>query len=675
MIRRFGDDWLVSLFLVNGQQEPPETKDEAWLFQTELEVHGADGEPIFVKRALPEDSTDKDSAAYAEERQLAMAYRDTVEFAVGHGVAVHAEPSSGDPTRAVRIVTRAIPHYDVPMTDVPTAGDESFEQLAGLERDMKMLAESEPAAILDMLAPLPEAYAAWIERKRASIADPGARLAGFEEPAEHALERCERALARIREGLEVLRDDPQAMEAFRFANRAMWWQRIHSILAEQRRHGEEVMLDDIDLEKNRSWRPFQLAFILLNLATITKLDHPERNDPIGAVADLLWFPTGGGKTEAYLGLAAYAIGLRRLQGVVGGRIGEYGVTVLMRYTLRLLTLQQFQRATALICACEVMRREAIAAGDRRWGEEPFRIGLWVGQRATPNTVADAAEAIRRDHGDGRGPGGGIGTPAQLTNCPWCGSAIDPGKHIKAELYQGGRARVITYCGDKLGRCAFSERRSPGEGLGAVVVDEEIYRRLPTLLIATVDKFAQMPWNGQTQVLFGQVTGQCPRHGFVNPSIDDSPSHPARGALPSVKTGEHLRPTAARPHHPGRAASDLGAARHTGRPLRDRGRGALQLEARRHHGAAKGHRLDGHHPPGAGPDEGAVRPSGRDLSAARARRRRQLLLDPASSERRASWAALCRDLRAGTSAQARADPGLHRLSRGRPGALRPVWPRR
>ena len=94
----------------------------------------------------------------------------------------------------------------------------------------------------------------------------------------------------------------------------------------------------------------------------------------------------------------------------------------MRYTLRLLTLQQFQRATALICACEVIRREAIAAGDRRWGEEPFRIGLWVGQRATPNTVADAAEAIRRDHGDGRGPGGGIGTPAQLTNCPWCGSA-------------------------------------------------------------------------------------------------------------------------------------------------------------------------------------------------------------------------------------------------------------
>ncbi len=534
VIRRFGDDWLASLFLVNGQQEPRETKDQAWLFQVELEVRGIDGEPIFVKRTLPADQSGKDSAAYAEEQQLAMTYRDTIEFAVGHGVAVHAEPSPIDPTRATRITTQIIPTYDVPTTAMPTADDEGFEQLAGLELDMKVLAESEPAVILEMLAPLPSAYATWIARKRDSIANPSTRLAGFEESAEGALERCDRALARIREGLTLLQDDPQAVEAFRFANRAMWHQRIHSIRAEQRRHGEEVALDEVDLKRNRCWRPFQLAFILLNLATTTRLDHPERNDPDGAIGDLLWFPTGGGKTEAYLGLAAYAIGLRRLQGEVGGRIGEYGVTVLMRYTLRLLTLQQFQRATALICACEVIRREAIVAGDTRWGNEPFRIGLWVGQRATPNKVADAAEAIRRDHGDSRGPGGGIGTPAQLTNCPWCGSAIDAGKHIKAELYQGGRARVITYCGDKLGRCAFSERHSPGEGLGAVVVDEEIYRRLPTLLIATVDKFAQMPWNGQTQVLFGQVTGQCPRHGFVNPSIDDSPSHPARGALPSVR---------------------------------------------------------------------------------------------------------------------------------------------
>lgn len=115
---------------------------------------------------------------------------------------------------------------------------------------------------------------------------------------------------------------------------------------------------------------------------MTKLDHFERGVGPEALADLLFFPTGGGKTEAYLGLSAYTMALRRLQGVVAGRVGDEGVAV-MRYTLRLLTIQQFQRATALICACESIRRKALEHGDKRWGSTPFRIGLWVGRRTTP----------------------------------------------------------------------------------------------------------------------------------------------------------------------------------------------------------------------------------------------------------------------------------------------------
>src|SRR5690606_9280404 len=122
---------------------------------------------------------------------------------------------------------------------------------------------------------------------------------------------------------------------------------------------------------NHAWRTFQLAFILLNLPALTDPTHAER----GKLVDLLWFPTGGGKTEAYLGVAAYTMAIRRLQGMVGDRSGHAGVAVLMRYTLRLLTLQQFQRATALLCACEMIRREDPA----KWGSEPFRIGLWVGR--------------------------------------------------------------------------------------------------------------------------------------------------------------------------------------------------------------------------------------------------------------------------------------------------------
>jgi hypothetical protein len=285
---------------------------------------------------------------------------------------------------------------------------------------------------------------------------------------------------------------------------------------------------------NRSWRPFQLAFILLNLPGITQLDHLDRTGEAEAGADLLWFPTGGGKTEAYLGLSAYTMALRRLQGIVAGRSGEQGVAVLMRYTLRLLTIQQFQRATTLICACEILRR----ADEATWGKEPFRIGLWVGQRTTPNTTDQAAEAIQQAHGD-KYPGRGSGSPAQLTHCPWCGCTIHPGQHIKVESYARGRGRTLMYCGDGLGRCPFSARESSQEGIPVLVVDEEIYRRLPTLLIATVDKFAQMPWNGKVQMLFGQVEAYCDRHGFRSPEIEDAGSHPRRDRLPAATSRNHL----------------------------------------------------------------------------------------------------------------------------------------
>ena len=161
-----------------------------------------------------------------------------------------------------------------------------------------------------------------------------------------------------RGGADLLETDDQVAEAFQFMNRAMWLQRTHSLFSEGVRRGRDIDYNDVDIPDNRSWYPFQLAFILLNLPGITKFDHPERSESPEAVADLLWFPTGGGKTEAYLGLTAFTLALRRLQGTVEGRSGENGVAVLMRYTLRLLTLQQFQRATTLICACEDIRRQA-----------------------------------------------------------------------------------------------------------------------------------------------------------------------------------------------------------------------------------------------------------------------------------------------------------------------------
>ena len=414
----------------------------------------------------------------------------------------------------------------------------AFAKLEGMDLDMKRLAEANPKQYRSKLKPLIEAYQDWIEREEKRIADPAEGLADFKQVAQQAISRCRTTLGRIEAGLDLLDKDAMAAQAFQFMNRAMWLQRTHSLFAERVRRGDEKPdMEKIDVAENRSWYPFQLAFILLNLPGITKFDHPERSDAPEAVADLLWFPTGGGKTEAYLGLTAYTLGLRRLQGVVEGRSGENGVTVLMRYTLRLLTLQQFQRATALICACEDIRRTALSNGDNRWGMTPFRIGLWVGGSTTPNWTSDADEAVKSAHGGKPRSGaiGGVGSPHQLTNCPWCGTKIDPGKHIKVEKYSDGAGRTFIYCGAKFGQCKFSMKEAPREGLPVMVVDEEIYRRLPCLLITTVDKFAQMPWNGAVQMLFGQVNGLCERHGFRSPEIEDTDSHNRKGDLPAAKT--------------------------------------------------------------------------------------------------------------------------------------------
>lgn len=536
-IRRADTTWIVTLFLVNQQVEPEIRRDAFWLFQPELYVEAPDGSAIFRQRPFTQPGADPHSTIADEDAALAMLYRDEVEFAVGHGVSVHADVSSTNVTCASRITTRVIPTYEVAKTIAPTPDDQPG--LVGLVVDMKTLAETPTGGFAALLSPLTIAYRAWIDAQAARIGQPDARLDSFSSTANEALHRCHTALARIEEGIHLLDTHLQAADAFRFMNRAMWQQRLHTLLAETTRRGQQPDRAQLDIPKERSWRPFQLAFILLNIPALTDLHHADRSDSATAIADLLWFPTGGGKTEAYLGLTAYTLGIRRLQGVVAGRSGMDGVAVLMRYTLRLLTLQQFQRATTLICACELIRRE----NPTRWGTTPFRIGLWVGQRTTPNTAEQSDEALKREHGQFTRSSavGGSGSPAQLTYCPWCGTKIQPEKgHIRVEKVL---RRTLTYCGDPLGDCPFSRKQADGEGIPVLVVDEDIYRHLPALLIATVDKFAQLPWNGATGMLFGQVDGFCERHGFRSPAMDDKQSHPAQGGYPAVKVRPHgpLRP--------------------------------------------------------------------------------------------------------------------------------------
>jgi hypothetical protein len=497
----------VELGLVNAQDEPPANKDSAWLFQPRLTVTAAD-HAVFCPIDDPADDAGTLDAD-PEDKHLRLLYRDELRHAVGRNVATRAHVRDGE-RKAYRLETTWLPSYEVPATI-------ALQDLGGAEFRMHALAEAPQAQLEDLLGPLAAGYERWLHDQEARI---GTLPPALQETAEAAIFDARRCAARIRAGIDTLTSDSRAFTAFRFANRAMLLQRQHTA------HDETP-----------SWRPFQLAFVLLNVPALTDPASPDRD-----IVDLLFFPTGGGKTEAYLGLAAFTFAIRRLHKVIGtgadARSGEGGVAVLMRYTLRLLTAQQFQRAAALVCAAEVLRRDDPVT----WGNEPFRIGLWVGGAVSPNWYQAAAEQISAARDAPSTARTGV---LQTLACPWCGTALAAHRDLRPD---DDRHRVLLYCsaGEGPDPCPFSAVRSPGEGLPILTVDEEIYRLLPALVIATVDKLAQLPWHGYAGMLFGRVSRRCPRHGFQHFDLTEragcTPRHNAtRSGLPAVVShGRALR---------------------------------------------------------------------------------------------------------------------------------------
>ncbi|MFG2206753.1 DISARM system helicase DrmA [Streptomyces sp. NPDC048638] len=536
---------VVELALVNRQQDSRDARDAHWLFQAEIDVTAFpdDHAAVFLPVDDPLDPANRGNAPEApEDRRLRLLYRDSLSHAKGRNVAVHAQVREGE-RNAHRLTTTWLPEYDVRATTAPSVEDQDL--LRGLELGMDELAAlAVPARRTELsaaLAPLADGYGTWLEQQRHRAHSlPDDLRASACVAIEQALDVCDR----ITLGIDRLVADDTALEAFRFANRSMALQRRNTAIAAARAGREDdgdsyqEAYDEIYAKGKEAagWRPFQLAFVLLNLDSLTQPGHAHRGTGREALVDLLFFPTGGGKTEAYLGLTAYQFALRRLQGTIGSgteaRSGEAGVGVLMRYTLRLLTAQQFQRAAALVSACEVLRREEFAR-DARWGATPFRIGLWVGTSVSPNwfdeakeQIADAKESASDKHA----------RVLQVLTCPWCGSGLTARSHME---YDEGRRRVLLYCprGEGEDRCPFSRREARGEGIPVLTVDEEIYRLAPSLLIATVDKFAQLPWNGYAGLLFGRVTEICPRHGYRHDDLDAKTGcggrHNAKGDLPGV----------------------------------------------------------------------------------------------------------------------------------------------
>ncbi|BDG02821.1 DISARM system helicase DrmA [Anaeromyxobacter oryzae] len=442
----------ISVFLINRRQPDEENPDLAYAFQAELEVRCG---CAFVPRP---DLRGSLSGGDWDEQVADLHYADGPEYATGHGVSADWEKQGGS-CSVVR--TRWIPDAEVEKT-VTT-------QIEGVELSMTRLgALPDGAAARAALQPIVGAYRAWIDEEKARLGEhSGARR----ETAEALLANARIAAARIERGIAVLASDGDALDAFRVANRAV-----------ARALRKRLKQDD------PRWRAFQLAFILLNLPGISDRDDAERE-----LVDLLFFPTGGGKTEAYLGLAAYTMVLRRLR--ERGALTGAGATVIMRYTLRLLTLDQLARAAGLVCALELEREQ----DRKRYGEWPFEIGLWVGKAATPNHLGqkgdkrqDTARAKTQQY---KANPRFKPSPIPLENCPWCGAAFTPDSF---SLLPNDDFPIELRVACANFECEFTRDRP----LPIVAVDEPIYRRLPAFLIATVDKFASLPWVATSGVLLG-----------------------------------------------------------------------------------------------------------------------------------------------------------------------------
>ncbi|GAA0460892.1 DISARM system helicase DrmA [Streptomyces sp. NPDC046215] len=526
---------LIEIALCNDKETPRKIPVEAWLYQTKLSVSAADGAAVFlpVNDALLDTREEPDD----ELRRLRLQYRNRLEFAVGRTCSVDWQVAEGA-RRASEVWTAWLPVCETPQT--------AAEEIGTALLDMRKLETADAAELRAGLEPIVESYAAWLdaEEERARELPEHLRSEGLDAVAD--ARRVQRQLA---EGLEFLLADEEALRCFRFMNRVMADQRVQSQVAQRRANQSEDNRESLDhardaiLEEKgagaHSWRTFQLAFVLMQLPLLSDPVAEKRSGDL-AKAQLLFFPTGGGKTEAYLGLAAYTFAIRRRQGVVeafdGPLDGRSGVAVLMRYTLRLLTAQQFQRATTLVCAAERARMEDPAT----WGDEPFRIGLWVGTDVSPKRY-DEAEAQLQKANQGRGY---RLTVLQIQRCPWCGARIEA-RDVRADKTL---RRVYVYCGDELAECPFADGGDVAEGLPVLTVDEEIYRLAPAFVIATVDKFARLAREGEAASLFGYVSRRCERHGLVHRDyphcdIKDGSKHPRKDGLPAaaVHPATRLRP--------------------------------------------------------------------------------------------------------------------------------------
>ncbi|ADP84925.1 helicase-related protein [Pseudofrankia inefficax] len=417
-----------------------------------------------------------------EEQSIALLYRKHLTYAIGHGCAagwrITGEPGDAvwaEPMPAHEVVSLTPDVYT-------TAPDGSLRRVTV---SMMELANGTDAG-RDQVETVLRLYAEWIGEREAEAAT----LPQFAEAAARHLTLCREALKRMRAGWRLVGTDPVATRAFQLANLAMYIQQLRTGFPTRKvtrtRDGMLRVEGTHPVPKpdgrKGNWRPFQIAFLLAALPELVDRAAPSRS-----IVDLIFFPTGGGKTEAYLGASAVSLLARRKRDPL-----DTGTDTVMRYTLRLLTTQQFLRAAALMCVLDDIRSK----NETEFGAAKFGIGIWLGGDSTPNTWRQAVDALRdlarNVHTQNK---------FLLLRCPWCGTEMGPKPKPRSGqdllgYQQLGPRKVIFRCVDD--QCRFGGQ----DGLPIHVIDEDIYTARPSLVIGTVDKFAMMAWRPEARALFG-----------------------------------------------------------------------------------------------------------------------------------------------------------------------------
>ncbi len=490
--------WSVTIMFVNGLTEIP-AKDYHCLFQPRIIIASEDNSFYFVETNLYADQESMDE----EELSLELLYRNKKIYGTGLGVAVDWDI---DINGIGSLWSEYFPQAEVPQMsfDLPQNDKVSTAQLS-----MKYLSDlnnTDKAQKLSALKGLVGLYEAWVGNLEAIAKTLDPR---YMPAATRNISDCQQAYKRMYEGIRTLEADDKAYLAFSLANRAMFMQRVHlgmqeSTSGSDRYPGDSEissLLQEMDYyqsdDNNAIWRPFQIAFLLMDINSIVKDDSPDRN-----LVDLIWFPTGGGKTEAYLGLTAFTIFYRRLVHLPDSA----GTAVIMRYTLRLLAAQQFTRAATLICACEYIRNDKSGKYPAyALGTETITIGLWIGGTHIPNKNTGSKSSAKAHLDELTGANATNIRYAlerhnkfQVLKCPWCGTKMIKSAVDKRLVGQWGYAlknnrHFYLHCTHE--DCPFEAR------LPIQIIDEELYESPPTLLFGTVDKFAMIPWNGNVGAFF------------------------------------------------------------------------------------------------------------------------------------------------------------------------------